>query len=423
MKNILNKENKLKNKEEIILINKVVKSIQRRGFRGSIKRFKEGPPLLDVCDFWDFIVDTKKVSFSREDYEKNKGDKILLNWVVPEIGKGSGGHLNIFRFISFLEKHKIHNKIYVFRSNNFSENESLRSFVKENFPILDNNVEVYYDTKFMEFAHGTIATGWTTAYFVRNFDNTISKFYFIQDFEPYFYPLGSEYSFAENTYRFGFRGITAGDWLKEKCTSEYNMIADSFSFSYDKDLYIPRKKTDSTKRIFFYARPVTPRRDFELGLLALNELAKRIPQIEVVFAGWDISRYKISFKHQNKGIVNINDLSNLYSSCDLCLIISSTNLSLLPLEVMSSGSVAVCSKGANSEWLVNEENSILVDFDPVQIAETMEYYLTHEDDLDLIRNKGVSFAKNTSWETEGYKVLNIILKGIYEDEKNIGNRG
>ncbi len=113
----------------------------------------------------------------------------------------------------------------------------------------------------------------------------------------------------------------------------------------------------------------------------------------------------------------------MYASCDVCLVISNTNLSLLPLEVMGSGSVAVCSKGANSEWLVNESNSILVDYDPVQIAETIEKYLKDTSLLNDIREKGIEFAKSTSWEVEGEKVLKAVKRGIQEDEKNINNRG
>ena len=48
---------------------------------------------------------------------------------------------------------------------------------------------------------------------------------------------------------------------------------------------------------------VTPRRDFELGILALNELSKRVDDLEVVFAGWDVSQYKIDFPHVNMGIM------------------------------------------------------------------------------------------------------------------------
>ncbi|MFR3431556.1 MAG: hypothetical protein ACLTTH_16400 [Holdemanella porci] len=99
------------------------------------------------------------------------------------------------------------------------------------------------------------------------------------------------------------------------------------------------------------------------------------------------------------------------------------NLSLLPLEVMASGSVAVCSKGANSEWLVNEDNSILVSYDPIEIADTMYSYMIDSIKLDKYKKKGIEFAQNTSWDVEGKKVLEAVLKGIKEDEKCINNRG
>ncbi|MEG1313889.1 MAG: glycosyltransferase family 1 protein [Bacilli bacterium] len=340
-----------------------------------------------------------------------------MNWVIPEMGIGSGGHINIFRFISNLENMNFHSRVYLYRSDNFKDNEYVRSFLNEHFKILDERVEVFYDVVELSFAHGTIATSWQTAYCVKNFNNTISKFYFVQDFEPYFYALGSEYQLAENTYKLGLRGITAGDWLKIKLADEYKMKTDSFGFSFDKKLYAPLQKLDQKRRVFFYARPVTPRRDFEIGMLALNELCKRMPEVEVVFAGWDISCYVIPFKHQNLGIVQLEDLSKLYAQCDMCLIISNTNLSLLPLEVMASNSVAVCSKGENSTWLVNEENSILVDYNPMEIALTLEKYLKNQALLDSIREKGLEFAQSTSWIKETEKVKSALLKGIEEDDK------
>lgn len=405
-------------------VRKIINSLQRRGLKGSIKRFYQGCEKMDVIGMWGFITDTEETPFSLEDYKKHKeGNQIILNWVIPEMGEGSGGHLNIFRFVSYLERHGVHNRMYLFRHSRFQSDESLREFVHKYFSILDKNVELYHDTKLMTFADGIVATSWDTAYCIRNFNNTISKFYFIQDFEPYFFALGSEYEFAEQTYKFGFRGITAGDWLKDICINQYNMKADSFSFSYDKDLYTVKKKQDSTKRVFFYARPVTPRRDFELGLLALNELSKKIPDLEVVFAGWDVSQYEIPFKYQSLGIMRIEDLSELYGKCDLCFVISNTNLSLLPLEVMASGSVAVCSKGANSEWLVNEDNSILVSYDPNEMANTMYTYLNDSEKLEAIRQKGIEFVQHTSWDVEGKKVLDAVLKGIKEDEESFNNRG
>ncbi len=400
------------------LVGRMKRYYKKNGLKKTLKRCvtKPEPPKQQILDFWNFIVDTKEIPFSTEEAEGCRGGQKIVNWIVPEFGKGSGGHINIFRFISALERRGIHNRVYVYRAVELTDDEKLHTLLREHFSILDPRVESCCDAGKAKFAHATVATSWITAYFVKNFNNTISKFYFIQDFEPYFYARGSEYSFAENTYTFGFRGITAGDWLKNLVEREYGMKADSFGFSYDRDLYQPKKKTEGGQRVFFYARPVTPRRDWELGLLALNELCRRMPQVEVVFAGWDVSSYEIPFAHKNLGIVSLENLSDLYAQCDLCLIISSTNLSLLPLEVMGSGSVAVCSKGENSSWLVDEENAVMVDFEPNQIADTMEFYLTHPEELERIRQKGIAFAEGTSWEREADKVYEAILKGIREDE-------
>lgn len=404
------------------MIKKIPMILKREGMGGVLRRTLQKLHIVsikaDPLALYEFITDTKQTSLNQETYQKHKNDQIkILNWVIPEMGEGSGGHTTIFRFISNLEKRGFHSRIYLFRANRFFNNKTLRTFVATAFPILDSKVELYYDVKYMKFAHATFATSWDTAYYVRNFNNTISKFYFVQDFEPYFYAHGSEYQFAERTYTFGFRGITAGDWLKEKLNKEYGMRTDSFLFSYQKDVYYPVSRKDSKRRIFFYARPVTPRRDFELGLLALYEVCKRMPDVEVIFAGWDLDDYVIPFKHKSLGVVSMQKLAECYNMCDMCLVISNTNLSLVPLEVMACGSVAICSKGENSSWMVNSNNAVLVDYNPLDIADTIEYYFNNPDKLKAIREKGLEFVKKTSWEKEADKVKEIIVSAINEDKE------
>lgn len=401
---------------------KMIRILKQEGIKGIYVRILQKLHLratkADPLTLFEFIVNREEIPFDDKAFQEHKNDEVkILNWVIPEMGEGSGGHTTIFRFISHLEKMGFHSRVYLFRSPHFFDNKTLRRFVKQAFPILDENVELFYDVRYAEFAHATFATSWDTAYFVRRFENTVSKFYFVQDFEPHFYAHGSEYEFAENTYRFGLRAITAGDWLRDKLNKEYGMKTDSFHFSYQNDVYYPTKREDNKKRVFFYARPVTPRRDFELGLVALNELCKKMPELEVIFAGWDLKDYVIPFNHQSLGVVTMQTLAKCYNMCDLCLVISNTNLSLVPLEVMACGSVAVCSKGDNSSWMVNEDNAILVDYDPIQIAETMEYYLKHEEELEHIRQKGLEYVQGTSWEREAQKVRDVLLEAIEEDTK------
>lgn len=406
----------------MITVSRILNSLKTRGIKGSFNRIFTGPQInMFGSDALDFITDRYEIEFNRKDYDQNKNEQTMLNWVIPEMGEGSGGHLNIFRFVTYLEHHGIHNRIYLYRSVKFKTDQEAQDFIHKYFPILDLNVEIYCHVNKMTFAHGIVATSWETAYFVRKFNNVISKFYFVQDYEPYFFAPGSFYAFAENTYDFGFRGITAGDWLKQMCEA-HGMKAVSFRFSYDKDIYFPHQKKDNVKRVFFYARPVTPRRDFELGVLALRELKKMVPDLEIVMAGWDLSTYMLPFDFKDLGIQKLEALSEVYGNCDMCFVISATNLSLLPLEVMASGSVPVCTKGENSTWLVNGDNSILVSFDPFEIAQTMKYYFDHPEKLEEKRNAGMAFAQGTSWDENGEIVRKAILEGIEEDNENIDHR-
>ena len=88
---------------------------------------------------------------------------------------------------------------------------------------------------------------------------------------------------------------------------------------------------------------------------------------------------------------------------------STSYLSLLPLEVMASGSVVATSYGANNEWLLNEDNTILFHNDPVEIADKIIYYLDHRDELDIKRKNGIETELATDWEKEARKVYDFIV--------------
>ena len=96
---------------------------------------------------------------------------------------------------------------------------------------------------------------------------------------------------------------------------------------------------------------------------------------------------------------------------------SLTNLSLLPLEVMASNSVVATQGTENNSWLIDESNSIVIDSDPVHIADKLEYYLNHKEELADLRKKGLACAAATDWSVEIDKVYKSITEGIKEDEQ------
>lgn len=348
-----------------------------------------------------------------EAFDARKTPLNTVNWVVPDFAPGSGGHINIFRLIGHLERMGYDCRIFTTAPCRYSTPEAAAACIREHFNPLKAGVTIGADA--LPPAAITVATSWHTAYPVRNFRTTLRKCYFIQDFEPFFYPVGTDYAMAEQTYRFGMHGITAGQWLTDMVSSRYGMASESIGFSFDRELYrpMPRKREDG-RLVFFYCRPVTPRRGFELGVLSLSELARQLPGTQFVLAGWDASNYKLPFPYLNAGSVALKDLAKLYAECDLALVISFTNLSLLPLELMACGCPVVTNRGANVEWLLNDRNSALADATPEALSAAMLGLLKDDAGRRRLSEAGIAFANSTSWEAESAKVAAIFERLTHE---------
>ncbi len=86
--------------------------------------------------------------------------------------------------------------------------DTIRKSMNEAFPLLrDEEICILASEKELTSlgeTDATICTLWTTAYFSLKFNRTKRKFYFIQDYEPLFYPAGSTSAQADETYKFGF---------------------------------------------------------------------------------------------------------------------------------------------------------------------------------------------------------------------------
>jgi glycosyltransferase involved in cell wall biosynthesis len=261
-------------------------------------------------------------------------DSLRINWILPDISPGQGGWLNIVRTIQQLEASGHENRLYILgglpRGTAHAKDLINRSYFPiraEIYPLHDPVRETIQD------CDALIATSWTTAYAARSIGNTARKFYFVQDLEFMFYAPGSLYSFASNTYRFGFQGITLGPWIAATLKSEFGMDCTPFGFSYDREHYAgdgERMFPPGKKRVVFYARPETERRGFELGILALAEVAKRLPEVEFVLVGFKGEALKLPFQAILPGVVPVSRLGALYRSCEAALVLSHTNLSMLP---------------------------------------------------------------------------------------------
>lgn len=331
---------------------------------------------------------------------------LVFNWIMPPPGKGSGGHLNIFRFIAYLEERGHTCRIYLYSQQGKSRISDILAIMGDSYPVLDASMEWLDEDSDMAPADGILATSWETAYASYNSKLQAKRFYFIQDFEPYFYPVGGLSTLAENTYKFGFYGVTAGGWLAKKLSRDYGMKTDSFDFGADEGIY-PYLENGHRKEILFYARPYTERRGFELGIMALDLFHKKHPDYTINMVGFNVSNYDLPFPYKNLKTLEIHELSGLYNNCAAGLVLSFTNMSLLPLELLSCGTIPVVNDGENNRLVSNNKYIAYSASDPISLANKLSEIVTMANLTEYSKLASRSVSRS-SWENAGEKFVDII---------------
>jgi len=344
------------------------------------------------------------------------------NWFVPNFGHIKfGGIFTIFRFIEKLSVEGVENRIVIYDNPSFDV-ENLKKEISENFKRLKNYKIIIFDMNndgidSLPKSDLAFCTFWTSAYLMLRFNKTKRKYYFIQDYEPLFYPGGSTYALAESTYRFGFRGLVNTPGLLAAVNTRHGMNGISFIPAVDESVYYPakNKKKSNKVRIFFYARPNNPRNAFNLGILIIQSLIiKYGSKIEIVTAGakWDEKDYGLKGHIINFGLLgSLEEVAELYRSCDIGFVyMLSKHPSYQPFEFMASGMATVTNNNEDNLWLLRDgENCLLGEPSPADMADKIGQLI----DNKMLREK---IARN------GYKSLGYTwpqqTEMIWNDIKN-----
>ncbi len=328
-----------------------------------------------------------------------------INWVVPPVGSVSGGHAVIMHLIRFLESQGHTCRIYFYDALGESSLAAIKKNMRNHVPI---KAEMFYNAKDMAACDAIFATSWQTAYPVYNYKGNAKKFYLLQDFEPMFEPSGTYSALAENTYKLGLHGISTTPFTAEKARKGYGMTTDEIELGIEPSEYYllnegPRQK------IVFYARPVTPRRGFELGVLALEIFHDRHPEYEINCIGWDLSRYDIPLPYINRGILSTAELNELYNQCAAGLVLSFTSMSLTVVEMMAAGCLPVINNGPDSSLVSYGKYLQTAEPNPVALAERL-YEAIESQQKDNAQARAVSeYASTFVWDRYN-KALQAILE-------------
>lgn len=333
--------------------------------------------------------------YRRTHYDPNAKKKIA--WVIPHPGKGSGGHRTIIQNVNALIRQGYECDIYV-EDDNVSTAEMVKQKINEYYEPCDAGV--YVGIRMRKDYDIVFATGWQIVEFVRNLPAK-HKGYFIQDFEPWFFPMGDQYIITENSYRYGFKPVTIGKWLAHKMLAEYENPVEYFDFGADLNVY---KKLDNVKKenaICFVYQPEKSRRCDYIGLKALRIVKTLRPDIQIYLYGSNMPA-TFDFECKNLNIIPITKCNELYNKCKVGVCMSASNPSRIPFEMMAAGLPVVELYKENNIYDMPDEGVLLARPTPEAIASAIIHLVDSEEERNKMSEFGVKYMQDYPLE-RGFK--------------------
>lgn len=235
-----------------------------------------------------------------------------------------------------------------------------------------------------------VCTAWHTAYLARRLIAWQSQefsqparlmIYFIQDYEPGFYPWSSRHLLALSTFKYSGPVIAVfnSSLLKQYFGSQDCVFDQRYSFDPQMDKTLrtlrPNIKTKKHRQLLVYGRPTVPRNAFSLIVKALRMWRERFPQFStwtVISAGEPHRDVSLGggLSMKSVGKLNLEEYARVLteSSVGLSLMVS-PHPSYPPLEMANYGMwVLTNSYGAKDLSLWHDNIVSVDDYSPENLA-------------------------------------------------------
>ena len=353
-------------------------------------------------------------------HNNTKLNALDIHWVIPNFTPGLGGHMTIFRAIDYLERCGHRCTIWV-HSEMKGDKPSRLSYLHKRvidqyfLPLKTDQVFMLGNSQDdLDRICGDIvvATDRMSTYPVLGMRKFQKRFYFVQDYEPYFFARGSSSILTEQSYasQNNFACICASPWLKLRMESLGNS-AISFPLAVDHRTYHhDPSKQRSCHTIAFYVRRSTPRRLYEIGLLALRTLFDLGDNFEIItFGEKDLPDLGIPVKVRHAGILDAEALATLYRKCTIGLVLSGTNYSLVPNEMMACGLPVVDIDAEHTRLSYEPETAVLAEPTPEGLASAMSRLLNDSIFRETTAKAGLAATEHLAWD-ESNKLIEAFMQ-------------
>ncbi|GGH49060.1 rhamnosyltransferase WsaF family glycosyltransferase [Microbacterium album] len=358
---------------------------------------------LDPRDIADSALLTLPVPAARPP----RGSSLTVGWLLTPPAPGSGGHTTLFRMVEALEAAGHRCVLFLVDRHGGDARQQERT-LRAWWPGV--RAEVRSAAEGLAGVDAAIASSWETAHVLASRGRTpMRRLYFVQDYEPWFYPRGAAYALAEDTYRFGFRCLALGEAVAGALRREIGLRPDVTSFGCDTETYrpLPGALRDG---VVAYARPGVPRRGWELARLALERFHAMRPAVRIHVYGATVR--DLPFPATQHGKLAPTNLNRLYTRCVAGVAMSFTNISLVAEEMLAAGVVPVVGDTADARADLPGGAVAWARPTPAGIAEALAAAVDHPD-RDARAVRVARTARPGGWRQAQADVVRIVEDEVF----------
>lgn len=362
-------------------------------------------------------MEKRQVNFRLKNYDPEvlthntlkKSNKILF--VLERMAKYSGGQTSILRLGTELSKLGYEVGYIVYKPQTKSDMMECAAF-----NLADYQGEMYTNKSLEKIKSDiVIASSWDTVAFAKKIPGY--KMYFIQDYEPYFYPFGELFVLAQKTYEQGLHMVSLGPWNKEmvEMHCKINSPIDYVEFPYEKKEY-----PDHTRDYLSYSK----RKEFVLAVY-LKYYGKRLPsitqyllkQVKEEFAKDGVNliiKYfgeDKSFRTEggeNLGMLSKGELLKLYRKADFGMVASMSNISLVPYEMLATGLPLIEFEDGTFPYFFPEGSAILTSLSYKDLYSKLKSAVKNPDSIIRMQNTAKEYLDTLSWAKTASQFSEII---------------
>lgn len=324
-------------------------------------------------------------------------DRMHVGIVCFPPAAGSGGHTTLFRMVRGLEVrgHRCTLVLYDPAGGEVSWHETT---IRRAWPDLQAGI-ASADAGFGGY-DAVVASSWETAHVVATRNREAVPFYFIQDYEPFFYAHGYQYELAQSTYALGLKNIALGGMVATELRRQIGVEPDlEVPFGCDTDTYRLLDGAGDApglrRGVVYYAKRTVDRRGYLLAKAALERFHALRPDQPIHIVGDTVRGWNTpAIQH---GSVPPAELNRIYNGAIAGLAMSFTNVSLVPGELLASGTVPVLNRLAGPRLDLNSPDAVWTSGHPEALARALAEIVDADDLTVAERARRVAEQPRPTW--------------------------